>query len=408
MRKNAFCSLLLSVLSAVCALGQSGPLNLDFETVETTGAPSVWKVSDPLGRPMQGYSARRTKEGAKQGSYCAELSAEPEARRFGNLMQAFDGSGLRGKRIRFRAALRTAGQQNGRAHLWLRVDRQNGEIGFFNNMEDRPVREAEWKYYDILADIDPDAERINLGVILIGAGKLWIDDASFEVLGDTPRLPNEGPRPLSARGLRNELAFARLYGLIRYFHPSDEAARADWVEMALRGVREVESAASDRELARRLRKLFVPIAPTLRVLPAGARYVLPTELRAKPSAKVTYWKHRGVATNHASQIYGSERVEITGAQADGKSVPSPSAPWRADLGGVTAWIPLALYRDAEGTLPRATAPAQQQPPESRPLLSGDDRTVRLADVVIAWNVFQHFYPYARRRPTATATRSPGH
>jgi hypothetical protein len=45
--------------------------------------------------------------------------------------------------------------------------------------------------------------------------------------------------------------------------------------------------------------------------------------------------------------------------------------------------------DDDGTLPHA-------PPAAKPALyqySAEDRAVRLADVVIAWNVFQHFYPY---------------
>lgn len=56
-------------------------------------------------------------------------------------------------------------------------------------------------------------------------------------------------------------------------------------------------------------------------------------------------------------------------------------------------MPLALYADAQGTLPRgASAPegAAAAPPVQ---YSGNDRATRLAGVALAWNVFQHFYPY---------------
>src|SRR6185369_17717108 len=46
--------------------------------------------------------------------------------------------------------------------------------------------------------------------------------------------------------------------------------------------------------------------------------------------------------------------------------------------------------DATGTLPHAPSP---EPPAAKPELSANDRATRLAAVALAWNVFQHFYPY---------------
>ena len=39
------------------------------------------------------------------------------------------------------------------------------------------------------------------------------------------------------------MAFARLYGYLRYFHPSDEAAGLSWVRIAINGVAAVKEAA---------------------------------------------------------------------------------------------------------------------------------------------------------------------
>ena len=61
-------------------------------------------------------------------------------------------------------------------------------------------------------------------------------------------------------------------------------------------------------------------------------------------------------------------------------------------GGVSARIPLTLYADSEGTLPHVDGDLPRWLPESH-LPSGDDRFTRLADVALAWNVLQHFYPY---------------
>ncbi|HET9837425.1 MAG TPA: S41 family peptidase [Candidatus Angelobacter sp.] len=371
-------------------LAQSGPTNLDFEAGELGGVPQGWKATSPSGGTNPGYTARLTSENARQGKYCAELASDGQGSAFGNLMQSFDATAYRGKRVRFRAAVRAQGQ----AQLWVRVDRKGGEMGFFDNMGDRPIREQEWKYYEITGDVEPDAELINFGVILVGSGKLWIDDASFQALGDTPRLPPEPARPLTARGLQNEVAFARLYGLVRYFHPSDQAARVDWNTFVVRGVREVEAAKDDAALAKTLMTLFAPVAPTLRVLPAGEEYFLPAELQPEKNSglKVIYWRHHGVGMNGPKHTYHSEREQESIAKADGKSIPSPGSPWEADLGGVKAWAPMALFVDAQGTVPHVAGDAETKKDDT-PLLSGDDRAVRLADVAIAWNIFEHFYPY---------------
>jgi hypothetical protein len=58
-------------------------------------------------------------------------------------------------------------------------------------------------------------------------------------------------------------------------------------------------------------------------------------------------------------------------------------------------VPLALYAGTGGTLPPVPSDVQPAAP-SRPegfVPSGTDRATRLADVVLAWNVFEHFYPY---------------
>ncbi|HET7871131.1 MAG TPA: hypothetical protein VFL42_01385, partial [Terriglobales bacterium] len=406
MRTSLICCLL--ILSLITAAGaqsapSAGPRNLGFEEGNSGGVPQGWQTTTARGGVNPGYAARVTGEHPKQGKYCVELSAtgKSESSPFGNLMQHFDAAAYRGKHVRFRAAVRTEGPaMGGRAQLWLRVDRQGGDMGFFDNMGDRPITANEWQYYEIVGDIEPDAAEINIGVILLGTGKLWIDDASFEILGDTPKLPAEAARPLGLRGLQNEIAFARLYGLVRYFHPSDQAAATDWNEFAIQGARAVESAADDAELAQRLTLLFSPIAPTVRVLSASQQYTLPQDLlppKEAPETKITYWRHRGLGLSQKKGgTYSSERLQVKAARAEESKLPAPGSPWQADLdAGLKAFVPLALYVDAQGTLPHTTPSSTpgEAAKDINPPWSANDRGTRLADVIIAWNIFEHFYPY---------------
>ena len=90
-------------------------------------------------------------------------------------------------------------------------------------------------------------------------------------------------------------------------------------------------------------------------------------------------------------IYQSERVSAAVSSIEPVSAGSePERIFTADLGaGVTARVPLQLFADATGTLPHVPSPAAAEKSE----LSANDRATRLAAVALAWNVFQHFYPY---------------
>ena len=115
----------------------------------------------------------------------------------------------------------------------------------------------------------PAAELGYVGMMSIGAGRAWLDDTSFEVLGAVGE-GAEPARPLSERGVENLAAFTRLLGYVRFFHPSDGVAEADWERLALAGVQRVEGAAGPEELARALEELFRPLAPSVRVYPRSS------------------------------------------------------------------------------------------------------------------------------------------
>lgn len=304
-----FAALLISL--PLSAQTPAAPTNLDFEQGQPGEVPPGWFM--PSASTKGGYTAKVVTEKPREGRQAVQLEGQtsggPQA--FGNLMTTFDATAFRGKKVRFRAAVRTEVVQGNQAALWLRVDREGQARGFFDNMGDRPITSAEWKDYEIVGDVAADARTVNIGVLLSGTGKAWIDSASFEVLGEMGA-DNEPARPLSARGLENLAAFTRLFGYVRYFHPSDQVAAADWEKLALAGVQKAEGAASPEELARVLEDFFRPVAPTLRVYPTTAkRPALPVELSAPANGtklEVLAWEHLGVTVSQQPSIYKSQRV----------------------------------------------------------------------------------------------------
>jgi C-terminal processing protease CtpA/Prc len=376
---------LLAALSlATPAAAQSLPANLGFED----GAPAltVWRFN-----PLPQYAMALDSVNPHGGRWSAHVTGQaggpPSA--FGNLLQPVDPGPYRGKRVRYRAWVRSELAPGTTAGIWLRVDRP-GRTGFFDNMGSRPILGTTgWRMYEIVGDVAGDATGVTFGMLLVGAGQAWLDDATFEVIGDAPR--PEAARPLTERGLENAVAFTRLLGYVRYFHPSDQAAATDWNAFAAAGMRAVEGALDPARLAAVLDSLFRPIAPTVAVH-VGVPRERAGEGDAPRGDSIRWWRHLGVGLGERS-VYRSVRISHpAGGGPLPDTVPDPARPLAVRLGGgVSAVIPLSLYTQGGATLPRAAAASGPAVP-SVPA-GGDDRATRLAAVAIGWNVFQHFYPY---------------
>jgi C-terminal processing protease CtpA/Prc len=96
---------------------------------------------------------------------------------FGTITRYLDARKYAGRKIKIKAAVKTElGDKNSQGQLWLRVDKKNRQQGFFDNMNDRPIKSNEWKEYEIKGTVDDDAMSIWFGCFLNGAGKLWVDE----------------------------------------------------------------------------------------------------------------------------------------------------------------------------------------------------------------------------------------
>ncbi len=115
-----------------------------------------------------------------------------------------------------------------------------------------------------------------------GCALLLLACLAAPAVGATPeRAPSFGEAHVAA--------FARLFGVVRYFYPSDAAAELDWQRLAIHGVARVRAARDRTALREALDSLFSPLGPGIVVastLPAPVA-------RRGASGPLVAWQYLG-------------------------------------------------------------------------------------------------------------------
>lgn len=155
-----------------------------------------------------------------------------------------------------------------------------------------------------------------------------------------------------ADGIDNLAAFTRLLSLVRFFHPSDQTAAADWNGVAVAGVKAVEGAENPEALARALEGFFRPLAPTLRVVPKGQRPETPAELRSpSENARIVAWRHYGGGFDATTKVFTSERIDDRNPPGFGTLAQAvPAGPLRGTRIRLRAWVRTEMEGDGKAQL----------------------------------------------------------
>lgn len=247
---------------------------------------------------------------------------------FASLSTFLDAEPLRNKEFVFRGRVKMQGD-DGSGHLWVRVDNVKN-MGFFDNMDGRPILQGEWATYEVKGRVDGEAAKLHLGVFLKGRGALGFDDISLQVKED-----------------------------------------GEW--------KEVYKNAFTGETQGKAPKGLVP------------------SHGAQSSYDMNVEKDKGGQAY--AVIKSREGKEIIWHTTLFDTYPTVGEYIEKEIGsGLKAIIPLALYGTEEQTLPAGDKAKLEGLKEALqavrlPEQKGDNLYTRLGDLVIAWNVFQHFYPY---------------
>lgn len=166
------------------------PVNLDFEHGLVNQTPTGWVAWSKLRR--FGFEIATTDDGPCQGRRAAVIRRAPGdvlGEASGSILQRIDAAPYRGRKVRLRAAVRSELARDGIAFLRLRFqpsempDPSSTEPSpFFDSLDEVRVASPEWRFYDIVAQVPEDAERISYGLYLAGAGATWLDAVTVDVV----------------------------------------------------------------------------------------------------------------------------------------------------------------------------------------------------------------------------------
>jgi hypothetical protein len=159
-----------------------------------TVAAECWSLR---GSAPWDYVVTLDREVRTSGKSSALISALRDSGGYATMFQTSAATPVRGKRVRFSADIRTQDAADG-ANLLLRAEDAGGKTVAFDNMQssfgadrraDRLYNRGvmgttEFSRQQVVVDIPDSSRVITYGVSLFGGGKIWIDNASIEVVGN--------------------------------------------------------------------------------------------------------------------------------------------------------------------------------------------------------------------------------
>jgi C-terminal processing protease CtpA/Prc len=216
------------------------PQVLNFEDQKAASLPTGW-MALPEGTVFADNKV------VHEGSWAARLERQADSPgAFSTLHRAIT-MDFAGTTIELRGFLRTE-QVSQLAGLWMREDGESPALAF-DNMANRPVKgTTEWTEYSIKLPVHPDARQLSFGALLVGSGKLWVDDLQVLVDGkpvaSSPKVEHEKSvfdldkkfddgsgiklDALSEIQIDNLATLGRAWGFLKYHHPKVRSGALHW------------------------------------------------------------------------------------------------------------------------------------------------------------------------------------
>jgi hypothetical protein len=245
--KNSQPYLLLTILAFVCfTTNAQVRFNGNFEWLDSLGRPIGW---DLRFYDKSTFDVKLDSITRRQGKYSLSISSGTSNLHFGAINfpihQVFFG-----KTLTLIGSIKTENVKDGYAGLWVSVEDARGKSLSFDNMESHGVSGTkDWKEYMIQVPYpQDDAAKINIGALLVGKGKMWVDSLRI-YFNDTP-IENANILPLQQYAALKDTTFCKrsgvntmlvnskkvaslailgqIWGFLKYHHPMVAMGKYNW------------------------------------------------------------------------------------------------------------------------------------------------------------------------------------
>ncbi len=198
--------------------------------------------------------------------------------------------------------------------------------------------------------------------------------------------------------VQNLKTFSKIYGYIKYFHPSDEAFALDWDKFSIYAANKILKCETNEAFINTIDSLFSPIAPSIRFANSNGDSMKIENSNNSDVLGEQFWFHKGVGYGMTMENdrYYSQRIIAT-PENDSISY-RPKYGKTANVSiyeGQYVAIPLVVYVIKAGTIPKSNKKELNYLLTNLHNYKIDESSLsfRLGNIINTYNVFQHFFPY---------------
>lgn len=232
--KNLITFLML-ILSVSKFYSQQKTLNLGFEEIQDN-LPKNWNT---FGEAQSKITPDFTNK--KEGK--SSIVIENESGNFKALAFTLPNN-YEGQKITLSGYMKTENIADGYAGLWMRIDPNIA----FDNMQKNGIKGTnDWKKYEVTLKLNPEkTKQIVIGALLVGKGKVWVDDLHVFIDGkelykakffektqtkaDLDKEFDNGSKinNLSQSNIENLKTVGLIWGFLKYYHPNVSTGDYNW------------------------------------------------------------------------------------------------------------------------------------------------------------------------------------
>ncbi|WP_114793245.1 S41 family peptidase [Niabella yanshanensis] len=312
----------LFILLFVCSLfsckspRQSGGYNLGFEDIYQDSAIG-WKGYTLNDSTV--YTAKLDSRIFRSGDYSASIAFEGGKPQFSTWAR-FITKKYAGDSITFSGFIKTENVTDGYAGLWMRIDPYIA----FDNMHKRGAKgTTDWTEYRITLPLDPEkTDKIVLGGMLVGKGKMWLDDLKISIDGkDISELqpmvtaPAEDDREFDRGSLvtindsdsstiHTLYQLGLVWGYLKYRHPNVIKGDYNWDYELFRVLPELLKAQAGKR-----DDILLNWIDTLGKVPKATKRAVTDSISIQPD--LSWIKQSGFSANLQSVLLNLSKAEIS-------------------------------------------------------------------------------------------------